>query len=497
MAPTAATLSPTPSPARYPTPRLHVAQPYGRSYVEVEKLIASRAGYTLMDWQVDGLRDWSAVDADGKWVHQRCGDSIPRQTGKSVKAIVHAVTAMVALGASVLWTDHNYSTTCEMLERFRDIFGHHAHDASRGKREFNDMVLRTVSKTAQEAIFLKNGGAIHFSTRTKSAGLGFSFDMVIFDEAQELTEEQQQAILPTTTSGRLKNVQFVFSGTPKRAASNATIFEDLRRQAAEGGEAASDLCWWEWGVDEVGDISDESRWRTANPSIDEGLANVAAIRTAARQNRSTPLAFAQEYLGYWLPEVTRESRPVIGEDLWSRTEGEMPAGGRRGIGVRFSADGTGVDVAEAALRPDGTAVVAVAVHAPTSAYGLGRLSDRLAERARRDVGLVAVDGRSYAGALEQMLAERRVPPKAYRLMSASDAVSACAMLASSAADGTLLHVPNDGLDPAMAGATRRQIGKSGGWGFAGDGEGPVTACAQALWALRASDRDPTRKARIG
>lgn len=489
--------SPTQSPRPYPTPRLHVAQPYERSLVEVERIVAAAAGYDLMDWQLDGLRDWSAVDADGKWVHQRCGDSIPRQAGKSVKAIVHATTAMVAQGASVLWTDHNYSTTCEMLERFRDIFGHHAHDRARGKRAFNDMVLRTVSKTAQESIFLKNGGAIHFSTRTKSAGLGFSFDMVVFDEAQELTEEQQQAILPTTTSGRLHNVQFVFSGTPTRAGSRATIFRDLRRQAQEGGEAASDLCWWEWGVDEVGDISDETRWRTANPSIDAGLANVVAIRTAARQNRSTPLAFAQEYLGYWLPGTAAAEPPVIGAGLWDRAASAMPAGGRRCIGVRFSADGSTVDVAEAALAPDGTAVVSVAVHAPAAAYGLGRLADHLADRLTRDCGMAAIDGRSYAGALAQTLQERRLPPDAWHVMGTAEAVTACAALSDGVAAGSVGHVANDGLDPAMAACTRRQIGKSGGWGFAGEGEGPLTACAQALWALRTTRRDPNRKARIG
>lgn len=473
-----------------------MAEPYDRSIYGVDLVVAKAAGYDLTAWQRDVLMDWCAVGPGdcNKWVHKRCGASIPRQAGKSVVGIVHAASFAVSQAATVLWTDHNYSTTKEMLRRFQAIFGRRARDRTARNRELNGMVLRVDNTTAQEAIYLKNGGSIHFSTRTKGTALGFSFDMVVYDEAQELTDEHVQAITPTTTSGRLHDLQLLYLGTPTRPRSLGTVFRSVRDDARSG--SAADLSWWEWGVDEIGDVHDESRWYAANPSLAEGVADPDAIRTALEDMSGE--AFAQEYLGWWLPAVSSFDPPVFGEGGWAAGSADgMPDGGRRALGVRFSPDGSEVDVAEAALGPDGAAVVAVTVHAPTAAYGLARLADRLADRLTTSAGCAAIDGRSYSGALAQLLADRRVPPSAYRLMTAADAVSACATLASSVAEGTARHVANGALDPAMAAVTKRLIGKSGGWGFAGDGEGPATACAQALWALRTSTRDPTRRARIG
>ena len=97
-----------------------------------------------------------------------------------------------------------------MLRRFQDIFGKKPNDKDAKFKFFNDLVERVSNRTAQEAIFLKNGGFICFSTRTKSAALGFSFDIVVYDEAQELKTEHMQAIQPTTTSGAHHNTQLSF-----------------------------------------------------------------------------------------------------------------------------------------------------------------------------------------------------------------------------------------------------------------------------------------------
>ena len=86
------------------------------------------AGYELLPWQRNRLEDWSAIGPDGKWVHKRIGDSVPRQSGKSVDGIIWATFAASAMGYKVLWTDHNYSTTCEMLRRFQEIFGKRPRD---------------------------------------------------------------------------------------------------------------------------------------------------------------------------------------------------------------------------------------------------------------------------------------------------------------------------------------------------------------------------------
>lgn len=238
-------------------PRLRVAQPYEMHYANEVKEVAALAGINQTNWQANLIKDWSAHTPDGQWIHRRCGGSIPRQAGKSVDGIVWCVFLLAILGYGILWTDHNYSTTCEMLRRFQDIFGKKKNDPDAKYPFFNDLVDRVSNRTAQEAIFLKNGGFICFSTRTKSAALGFSFDVVIYDEAQELKTEQMTAIQPTTTSGAHHNTQAVFLGTPTRAGSNAEVFSDMHKEAWDA--PLDDMCWIEYGVEEIGDVLDETR----------------------------------------------------------------------------------------------------------------------------------------------------------------------------------------------------------------------------------------------
>ena len=262
-------------------PRFRVAQARGAGDLADEiAAVAELIGYPQLDWQRDVTRVWSTYDEDGQWVHRRNGASVPRQAGKSVDGIVWATTLTALLGYSVLWTDHNYSTTCEMLKRFQRIFGRKPGDPW-GIRDFNRLVRRFNSKTAQESFELTNGGVLAFSTRTRSSALGYSFDVVFYDEAQELTGEHVQAITPTTASGPHHNTQDVYLGTPTRAGSAATKFRELRDEAI-GEDPGDDVSWFEWGVEEVGDVNDERRWYLVNPSLGPGRADINAIRKGIR-----------------------------------------------------------------------------------------------------------------------------------------------------------------------------------------------------------------------
>ena len=209
---------------------------------------AAIIGYGVGDWQRTPLRDWSRIDSRGKWVHRRCGLSVPRQAGKSHDAIIWAAFLALEMGYSVLWTDHNYSTTCEMLARFRKIFGRRVGDPD-AHRAINRRVSDAKSKTAQESYEFSNGGVLCFSTRTDSASLGYSFDVIIYDEAQLLTKSQAQTLNPTTTHAPHKNSQLVYVGTPTRAGCPADRFKELREEAW-GDSPGDDMCWL--GISEGG-----------------------------------------------------------------------------------------------------------------------------------------------------------------------------------------------------------------------------------------------------
>lgn len=496
MAMTCSTGSPAPfSAIEAAEPRKRVTHLGACDLAEQVAVFAEGAGIDLLPWQKTVLSDWSQLTAPladgGTFVHQRAGGSVPRQAGKSVSGIAWAGFLASILGYKVLWTDHNYSTTCEMLSRFRDMFGRRPADPTAKHKAYNRRVTHVNNKTAQEAFEFKGGGVLAFSTRTKSAALGYSFDVVIYDEAQELTGEQVQAIAPTMSSGSAHNPQSVYLGTPTRAGSPAESFQEVRSDAWAGGDRAADLCWTEYGLDEVGDVADESRWLRANPSLG-ALANFAAIRMGMRSGMGE-LAFAQEYLGYWLPKV---ADAVVSAKEWGKCLAPPPPEDtdmdRVCYGVKFSPDGSMVALAVAGrLERESLPHVELVEYAPASG-GTAWLADWLAERAR--VGAcVAIDGLAAADALCDRLAEARVPRGYAVRPRAGDVIAAASLMHEAIRSEQMTHIEQPALDESVTRATRRKIGTRGGWAWGGDASCPIEAASLALWALKTTKRNPKRK----
>lgn len=434
------------------------------------------------EWQRDVLSDISAQDADGKWIHQRVGLSIPRQVGKSFVLILWAVV-LVLLGYKVLWTEHNYSTTCEMLKKFRKIFGRTPNDKNARFRSFNRHVVATSNKTAQEFYEFDTGGVLCFSTRTKSATLGFSFDVVIYDEAQELTTEHVQAIAPTTGSGAMHNAQLIFAGTPTRAGSSATEFRQFRQEFM-GEEPPADACWIEWGVDKPFDVRNRDlcveNLHAVNPSLGDTadlsaiLAGIAAMHDA--------ISALQEYFGYWLP-TAGAVQTLFKREQWDVLKVDVPyTAGTRFFGVKYSADGFRVCVCVSTRTERGVFVDAV------FDLSTNRATTELAEwLGKRSTGpsTVCIDGKAGADALVKRLQQLGVCPPTVHVMTTSEMVGACSLLKDFINDRTLSHCGQEPLAKSVCGAVRRPIGKEGGWGFGSSELAQCTlaeACAIAGWA---------------
>lgn len=445
------------------------------------------------EWQRTPLRDWSRLDSRGKFVHRRCGASVPRQAGKSHDAIIWAAFLASQMHYHVLWTDHNYATTCEMLDRFRAIFGRAPGDPG-ARRALNALVKSSKSKTAQEQFEFEGGGVLCFSTRTESASLGFSFDVIVYDEAQLLDAGHVKTLEPTKSHSPHRNSQSVFVGTPTRAGCPARVFRDMRAEAW-GDSPGEDLCWLEYGADEVGDPFDERRLYGVNPSLAEGLVEIEDIRTGMLVMRADPLGIAQEYLGYWLPDDRQDGPPpLLAEGEWASLAVDAapgPTDGERvAFGVRFAADGATVAVAAALATPGRDAVHVELVFDEPAERGVDWLAAWLAERSAR-AACVVVDGKAGAGALASALEARRAP-KGYAVRATTDqAVQAASLTLEAVRSRTLTHVADEALDASAETSHRRAIGKDGAWGWGGD-SAPVEAVGLALLALK-SKRDPKRR----
>lgn len=413
------------------------------------------------------------------------GLSRPRQNGKSFAARYYALWCAFVEGRSVLYSAHNGSTTRKMFKFMCDFI--EAHEDFRRKLKPGGQGIYKAQ--GSEGIYLADGTIIEFSTRTNSGARGGTYDVIIVDEAQELTDEQRDAMMPTTIASDSGDPQMIYIGTPPNTKCPGTVFRDLhdRAHADELGDA-----WWlEWAATEVGDPRDTDRWYECNPMMGYRIKE-RSMRNAA--DTTAPDSFAREYLGWW-DASTAAVEHVISEKAWALCEtDEPPEPSVTCAGVKFGPDRATLAYC---LRPaEGASYVEWVDTRPLS-EGVGWVAAWL--DARRDkVATVAIDGGSTA-ALTTRLADAGFPKRAVVVAGPRDMARAASMLSNAVAERDLAHYGQDELTASATLTARRRIGQDG-FGFEDAGGADATlieACALALWQARTTKRNPARKLRIG
>lgn len=484
------------------SPTLRIARDYERTYAPVACKLMAKIGMAADEAEEGVLSDWLAYGVEGTWTHIRCFLEAPRQNLKTWSIVCRMLFGALLRGERVLYTAQNSDTANEVRELVLTYTGASAGDPKAEYPWINRYVSRVSYKTAHEAIYFRNGGRIYFSTRTDTMKLGFTVDVVVFDEAQELTEAHLSALLSTAAAAPLKNPQYVFCGTPPTPTSKGEMFQIKRDALVAGTDDGSDgaATLSEWSANDIegfelsaAAVRNPDVWYATNPGLGTRIRE-DTVR-AEVGSYTQPLTFAQQRLGYWLPrEVVKKL--AIPKETWARLEvgGGPGDGARAAMGVRFTGDGTMVALAACLVREDGGPHVEFVREEATS-IGIQWLVDLLAKNARSLCG-VAIEGRADATDLAQRLEQSGVPKRSVLVARASEAMSACAMLLNSVNDGTLTHLADPALAESATTATKR---RTSGEGFRFSGESPerLDACALALWATRTSKYDPNRVGRIG
>jgi hypothetical protein len=166
------------------------------------------------------------------------------------------------------------------------------------------------------------------------------------------------------------------------------------------------------------------------------------------------------------------------------------------LGVKFSPDGASYALAGCKMRRDKSRCAFELVELGDTSRSTRPLAEAIAKRACTH-STVLVDGANGADALCAHLADIGVPRGYVVRMRTPDVIAASQGLVDALVDGMAAHVSCDGqeeLDLAAASATRRDIGRSGGWGF--DGSIELEACAAAVMGARTTRRDPRRRQRM-
>lgn len=477
-------------------PRVHVAPRAEASDGSIAGAFSAAYGLTPDEWQRLVLDDWLATRS-GKWTSLTAGLSVARQQGKNALLEIRELYGMVALGEKILHTAHEVKTAQKHFRRLKYFFGETDNDPGAQFPELNALVERVRNVNGQEAVLLKNGGSIELVARSKNSGRGFTVDVLVMDEAQEMSEDSLEALMPTTSAAPSGNPQWIFTGTPPGPNAIGEVFTRVREEAL--GDKPGRLCWHEWSVEGSVDLDDRDLWRMTNPALDAGRLQIEVIE--GERARFSDGGFARERLGRW-DKVAGSSRRWS-EEFWNAdgVTRSVPVDGVRSFAVAYSQDGGRVSVAGSVKHDDGVHVELVAAHSGDTSSGVDSLADWLAERWRQ-VSMIAIAGAPGA-ALRQALRDRGVSETVIRVMTTTDYFQANTMTEDALKSKSVTHpvgVAGDVLDASVAVCDAKRRGASGQWGWVStvpDGdETPVESFCAAYWAARTSKRVPGRKQRL-
>lgn len=439
-----------------------------------------RAGGTVLDpWQATILDDWLGRSPSGRWAASTCGGSVPRQNGKSLLVQGRAEAGMLLFNEQVIYTAHLQKTATETFEEMRDFFE---------SPKLKPYVAEIKTALGREQIILKSGARIKFLARTRNGGRGQHGDLLIIDEAQEMDEDAQASFLPAISASI--NPQTVYVGTPPDPGASGIVFRGIRSRALAG--ETDRMAWFEFSVDEIGDVKDKKRWELTNPALGRRILASTIEGECEQLDADT---FARERLGWWSPVAGKKADYAIPKDAWDacRSEAQKPEG-KTAYGVKFTYDGSAVALCGAVLPPDGPARISLIDIKPTG-RGIQWLADWLNERSGK-ASCVVIDGRNGADVLVDKIVNIWKQKGAIVRPSAQDVIASASTLCDSINDQTLTwYFGQEALRESAVSAVKRPI--AGGWAFGGDNSAPIEAAALALWGVKTSKRDPTRKMRIG
>lgn len=452
-------------------------------------LLMSEYGCTLDDWQQTVVDCWLGRDETGKYNITSAGLALPRQNGKNVCIEAREFYGLVINGEKILHTAHQVKTSKKSFRRLAAMFTDKRHP------EITDIVKNIRYTNGEECIELDNGGMIEFSARSRQAARGFDgISVVVYDEAQELTDDQVEAVMATLSASSTGTRQIIYAGTPPYPNCPGEVFK--RRRTICTTDPGTHDCWHEWSVDgksiESINCSDTALWYMTNPAL--GI-RLSEDFTAEEFRTMSPDGFARERLGWWAPSISQSINYAIPAESWEACKSTEPKpDGKTAYGVKFSSDGTEVALCGAVITKDGMARVSLIDRKPTG-YGIQWLAEWLNKR-YTEASCVVIDGRNGVDVLVEKISSTWRYKGSVIRPSARDVIAAVSMVVDCVNEKSLTwyYAQEDLRDSAIT-ATKRPI--AGGWGFGGENSIPIEAASLALWGAKNSRRDPKKTMRIG
>lgn len=471
--------------------------PWTRTQGNVAVALSNAYALHPHPWQRTVLDDWLALDDNGKLLNSLCLLLVQRQNGKTGCCDPRETVGLVVRGERILHTAQEFQTSQVAFDRLREKFGECRNDPRAKYPELNRLVKKYTVSQGQMVLDLTNGGHIEFRTRGKSgnAGRGGTFDLVVVDEAQIYTDQQDAALSPLNSAAPSGSPQTILMGTvpnPEKPV-EGEVFTRLLNMAHE--DPYEGMCIHEWSAEEVGDVSDVERWYEFNPSLGYQLLPSALMKDARGMSAQK---FAQEHLG-WRGAVSMAMNPIASAD-WDAckiAEAYVPDGETKVYSIKFSPDGMSGVIAVCVMDGDSKPHVEIAESWPMT-HGTDAFAEYVADVADFADAIV-IDGKSNAQTLIDKALDRGVDEDLIARPSTNDAIDAYTGFVDATRTRSFTHVGQDVLDEAAKGCGRRRIGTSGGYGFQSNGAADATvleAAALAHWKALQIRREPAEEMMI-
>ena len=406
------------------------------------------------EWQESLVNDILAVNDDGLWVHPKYGYSVPRRNGKGEILTIRELYGLT-IGERICHTAHRTTTSSSASKRLADLL-----KASGFQEVFRPKKNQTYEKSytyskqfgLERITLLDSGGSVDFRTRTSAGGLGEGFDLLIIDEAQEYTDDQQSTLQYVVSDS--PNPQIILCGTPPTAVSRGTVFPKLRESCLLG--EADEVGWAEWSVDQQSDVNDVDLWYLCNPAMGYQL-NERKIKA---EDKTDVVDYNIQRLGLW---IKYNQKSVITEAEWMALEVEKipERASKKFLGVKYGIDGSNVALAIAYKGKDGKIFVECLDCRPArigNEWIVGIISQM------QDLGGVVVDGANGQKLLEEAMKEARIKVKP-TLPTVGNVIVANAMFEQALENATLCHKGQPSLVCSATNCEKRTIGSNGGFGY--------------------------------
>lgn len=441
------------------TPTTSIILPYTVSNGAEAIAIYNKSGRTAQPWQELMLEDIMAVNDEGLWVHMKFGWSIPRRNGKSEILIMRAMYG-VSHGERVLYTAHRTTTSHNAWEKVIERL------SKAGFEEGTD--FKTIRQFGLERIeWLTGDGIINFRTRSSKGGLGEGYDLLIIDEAQEYTSDQESALKYVVTDSQ--NPQTLMCGTPPTAVSSGTVFLVYRKECLTG--KSEDSGWAEWSVPKLTDAHDPELWYETNPS----LGYILSERTIRSELGDDQVDDNIQRLGLWL-NYTQKSAITKSEWLEYALDSapKLKADNKLFYGVKFAKSGN-VSLSVAVKTADDKIFIE-SIDCRSAREGNAWIIGYLQNI---NVDTVAIDGAGNQTILADEMKDAGIKCKPV-LPKVAEIVEANALFEQKLFDGQICHMGQPALIQAASNSEHRAIGSGGGFGYTSILEGADVSLLESV-----------------